>query len=82
VASARHTAAEKGIIAWSIVRNSANNKSAPLPVAWSIEEASRVLFSPFLAVYFEDEPGRRPAARLLSKDEYRQAAGATEKALN
>ena len=57
------------------------------PPPWSVEDVGAAFVVKDSArqklayVYFEEEPGRRSAAKLLSKDtpycgEYRQAAGA------
>jgi hypothetical protein len=59
------------------------------PPPWSVDEYNDACFvvrddngQQLAYVYFEDEPGRRSAAKLLSKDEarriaeHRQAAGA------
>jgi hypothetical protein len=65
------------------------------PPPWSVEEQPACFVvrdhngQQLAYVYFEDEPRRRSAAKLLSKDEarriggqYRQAAGATAEADN
>ena len=59
----------------------ARGQAVPFPPAWSIEEANNACFivrdSTGLALgyfYFEDEPGRRSAAKLLTKDEARRLA--------
>jgi hypothetical protein len=46
------------------------------PPPWSIEklEACFVVREQLAYVYFEDEPGRRSAAKLLTKDEARRIA--------
>jgi hypothetical protein len=51
------------------------------PPPWSIEELNDVCFvvsdangQKLAYVYFEDEPGRRAAAKLLTKDEARRIA--------
>ena len=51
------------------------------PPAWSVEEYNDACFvviesagQKLSYVYFEDEPGRRSAAKLLSKDEARRIA--------
>ena len=50
------------------------------PPPWSIEELNDACFvvidsagQQLAYVYFEDEPGRRSAAKLLTKDEARRA---------
>jgi hypothetical protein len=53
----------------------------PLPSPWSIEELNDACFividgagQKLAYVYFEEEPGRRSAAKLLTKDEARRIA--------
>jgi hypothetical protein len=58
---------------------------APLPAAWSIEEQEgcftvRDANGQALAyVYFEEEPGRRAAAKLLTRDEAQRIAATIAK---
>ncbi len=54
---------------------------AAFPPPWTIEEANNACFIVRHAIgqalgyfYFEDEPGRRSAAKLLTKDEARRMA--------
>jgi hypothetical protein len=53
----------------------------PLPPPWSIEELEACFVvidsaaQKLAYVYFEDEPGRRSAAKLLSKVEARRISG-------
>jgi hypothetical protein len=55
-----------------------NNRRFPPP--WSVEELDACFVvkdgggQKLAYVYFEDEPGRRSAAKLLSKDEVRRIA--------
>jgi hypothetical protein len=70
-------------LAIRVERSSANCGSdrASLPAAWSVEAYNDASFivrdnngQQLAYVYFEDEPGRRSAAKLLSKDEARRIA--------
>jgi hypothetical protein len=53
---------------------------APLPAAWTTEETEACFIvrdcngQALAYVYFEDEPGRRAAANLLTRDEARRIA--------
>jgi hypothetical protein len=54
------------------------------PPPWSIEELNDACFvvrdahgQQLAYVYYESEPGRRSAAKLLTKDEARRIAGAS-----
>jgi len=61
---------------------------AASPPLWSVEELNDACFivkdsagQKLAYVYFEDEPGRRTAAKLLSKDEARRIAANIAKLL-
>jgi len=56
------------------------------PPPWDIEEVNKACFivrdnngQALAYIYFEEEPGRRTAANLLSRDETRRIAGAITK---
>jgi hypothetical protein len=55
-----------------------NNNGPPLPAPWSVEDIGAAFVvkdgsgQKVAYVYYEDEPGRRSAAKLLSKDEARR----------
>ena len=56
------------------------------PAPWSVEEYNDTCFivrdhdgQALAYVYFEEEPGRRSAAKLLSKDEARRIAATVAK---
>jgi hypothetical protein len=44
------------------------------PLPWIVEEQPAC----FAYIYFEDEPGRRSAAKLLSKDEARRGTSCSK----
>ena len=61
-------------------------KGRRFPPPWSVEELEACFVvrdhdgQQLAYVYFEDEPGRRSAAKLLSKDEARRIAALSEAA--
>src|SRR5208283_75188 len=66
---------------WCVLPLSSPHGQAPLPPPWSIEDANNACFivrdSTGQALgyfYFEGEPGRRSAAKLLTRDEARRMA--------
>ena len=61
--------------------NAGHGEATPLPAAWTVDESNDACFivrdntgQALGYFYFEEEPGRRSAAKLLTKDEGRRMA--------